>query len=82
MTVRSAKRKTGIGKKHGTGAKNFSPRMRHVEIGPLLEIAYARGGNQYKHKFTSKRPMLTVSMDGKQLYIEGGVYLVTPLGVE
>lgn len=56
--------------------------MRHVAIGPLLGLMYTKNGTQYLHKFTSNRPTLTVSMDGKQLYIEGGVYLVTPLGVE
>ena len=55
---------------------------RHVPIGPLLGIMYSRNGTKYLHKFTSNRPTLTVSMDGKQLFIEGGVYLVTPLGVE
>jgi hypothetical protein len=75
---RKVKKKTVVKRR----AKTKKQVMRHVVIGPLLELAYARGGNQYKHKFTSNRPTLTVSMDGKQLFIEGGVYLVTPLGVE
>lgn len=68
-------------KKPRTVKRKIAP-SKHVVIGPLHAIAYERNGEKFLHKFTKDRPTLTCSMDGSKMFIEGGKYLWTPLGVE
>ena len=64
--------------------KRFSkPKIQNkLEVGELLGIMYKRAGTQYMHKFTANRPILKVNTAGDQMYIEGGKYIWTPLGVK
>lgn len=58
-----------------------------VAIGNVIGISYEtkRDGvvERYYHKFTRKhsRPLLVTSQDGKQLYLLGGAYDFTELGI-
>lgn len=67
---------------HMRSKRNAPQRKNNVAVGPLLAIAYERDGEKFLHKFTKDRPMLTCSMDGTKMFLEGGKYLWTPLGVK
>lgn len=54
----------------------------HVEIGPLHAIMYKRDGVLYKHVFTTNKPTLITNRNGNQMFIKGGRYIWTPLGVK
>ena len=62
-------------------------RMRDVEtvltVGELVGVIYqaAGDGKQYIHRFRKDaRPVLTVSSDGKQIYVLTGAYRFTERG--
>lgn len=76
---RKSKRKS---KKKSIKKTRSSPKVSRVKIGPLLGIMYERGGERYLHKFTSNRPTLETNTAGNQIFISGGKYLWTPLGVK
>lgn len=54
----------------------------HVEIGPLFALMYKRDGVLYKHVFTSNKPTLCTNRTGNQMFIKGGRYTWTPIGVK
>ncbi len=53
-----------------------------VPIGKVLGIMYERDGTKYLHKFTSHPPSLATNMHGNRIFVEGGKFQWTPLGVK
>ena len=56
-------------------------------IGELVDVGYitVRDGKRerYRHEFkSSARPLVTVSFDGRQLFILGGEYSFTDRGID
>lgn len=52
-----------------------------LEVGQFYAILYIAGGKKYLHKFNKRnRPLVTVSADGKQIYILKGGYKFTDRG--
>lgn len=51
-------------------------------VGQVLYIGYIDlTGEKYMHKFTTNRPLLYASSDGRQLYIGKGRYRFTERGI-
>ena len=89
MAKKRRKKKSKVLKK--TRVIKTSSRMRvstksksvsKIKIGPLLGLMYERDGEKYMHKFTSNKPTLETNIGGNQMYITGGRYLWTPIGVK
>lgn len=70
-----------VGAKNPRGARRPKTEKK-VPVGKLIGVMYERGGVKYLHKFTSNPPELKTNMTGNKMFIDGGKFNWSPMGVK